>query len=546
MLLCSGSDILTWGTTLNINVMSKLTKTGFCLLFVIPVFVLQACNKNSGNEKPNIIIIFVDDLGYGDLSCYGAAKLHTPNIDRLAAEGRMFTDAHTVSAVCTPSRYALLTGEYPFRAKGGKGVWGPLRRDNKLIIDTARLTIAKVMKSQGYATACLGKWHLGFGEESPTNWNERLIPGPLQLGFDYYFGVPLVNSGPPFVYVENEHVVGLDPEDPLVKDGNPVTATQLYPDKSPNTYAGGVNAHALYKDDEIGTTLAAKAAKWIEDNKDNPFFLYLATTNIHHPFSPHTRFKGTSQSGRYGDFVHELDWMVGEVINALEEAQLTSNTLIIFTSDNGGMLNQGGQEAWQMGHRMNGDLLGFKFDAWEGGHRVPFVARWPGKIEPGTKSTQLLANIDLLATVAAITGYQLEEEDAPDSYNMLPALTGDPGNPIRDYLVIAPFRKENLSLRKGKWMYIGARGGGGWNGGNPGDHILGGPAALKFTGEKNSDVADGEFIEGAPAVQLYDLEADLSQAINLAGEKPEVVSEMEETLNAIIHSKMTREAKIIK
>lgn len=517
-------------------------RNSYFILGIFFIFLTTACKKQS-DTPPNVVIIFADDLGFGDLTCYGATKLKTPNIDWLAAEGRMFTDAHSASAVCTPSRYALLTGEYPFRANNGKGVWGPLRRDNKLIIDTARLTIAKVVKKQGYATACIGKWHLGFGEESPTNWNGHLSPGPLQLGFDYYFGVPFVNSGPPYVYVENEHVIGLDVEDPLVKNDTSVTETQLYPDKTPNTYSGGTKAHALYKDDEIGTTLATKAVKWIKDNKDKPFFLYLATTNIHHPFSPHSRFKGTSQNGRYGDFVHELDWIVGEVNNALEESQLANNTLIIFTSDNGGMLNNGGQEAWQMGHRMNGDLLGFKFDAWEGGHRVPFIARWPGKIEPGTKSAQLLGNIDLLATLATITGYQLEEENAPDSFNMLPAFTGEPGKQIRDHLVIAPFRKENLALRSVNWMFIGGTGGGGWNGGKPGDHILGGPAALKFTGEKNSDVVDGEFIKGAPPVQLYDLGADLSQAINLADEKPELVSKMEATLKTIVHSKKTRYAK---
>ncbi|MEQ6122482.1 arylsulfatase [Reichenbachiella sp. MALMAid0571] len=528
---------------MHLQYINKVTQVNF-IATVISIFVLAFLKPfesfSNSNRPPNVIVIFADDLGYGDVGCYGATKVSTPNIDQLAREGMMFTDAHSASAVCTPSRYALLTGQYPFRANDGKGVWGPLPRNHKLIVDTNDLTIGKVMKQQGYATACIGKWHLGFGNTSPTDWNSPLLPGPLQLGFDYYFGVPFVNSGPPYVYVENDEVYGLESSDPLILNGQPITPTQLYPDKSPNTFSGGIAAHALYKDDEIGMTLAGKATEWIEKNKANPFFLYLATTNIHHPFSPNTQFKGTSESGRYGDFVHELDWIVGEVMKALEDAKVSDNTLVIFTSDNGGMLNVGGQEAWKMGHKMNGELLGFKFDGWEGGHRIPFIARWPGNISPNSKSDQLISNVDFLATVASLTGYELKEKDAPDSFNIMPVLLENTTKPIRTHLVVSPYKSENLVLRVGDWVYIGAQGGGGWNGGKPGDHILGGPTALSFAREVNSDIEDGKFKPNIPKNQLYNLRSDISQSTNVSEQEAQRTAMMREMLRIIRQSKYTR------
>ena len=364
-----------------------MVRVAWCCLAITAVGFSAA---RSAERNPNVVLIFADDLGYGDVGCYGATKVQTPNIDRLAAEGRRFTDAHSASAVCTPSRYALLTGEYPVRANGGKGVWGPAPVTSGLIIDTDKVTIADVFKSKGYATAALGKWHLGFGEGT-NNWQEPLRPGPQDLGFDYYFGLPVVNSAPPYVYVENDRIVGGDPADPLVylgrgrhEEATPIT--EIPPEASQRTanmFKGAVEAHKKYNDYTVGTVLAEKAVDWITANKQQPFFLYLATTHIHHPFTPGKRFQGTSEAELYGDFIQELDWMVGEVTQCLEQHGLSENTLVIFTSDNGGMLNLGGRNAVRAGHRMNGDLLGFKFGAWEGGHRVPFIARWPGKIEAG-------------------------------------------------------------------------------------------------------------------------------------------------------------------
>ncbi|WP_372798595.1 arylsulfatase [Pontiella sp.] len=480
---------------------------------------------------PNVVLIFADDLGYGDLSCYGATKVQTPNIDQLAEEGRRFTDAHSASAVCTPSRYGLLTGEYPFRANDGQGVWGPCGHFQSLLIDTGKLTLGQLFKNKGYATAAIGKWHLGFGT-GKTDWNKPLRPGPLELGFDYYFGVPKVNSGYPYVYVENDAIVGYDPKDPITFE-KPFSETTTYPEeagkKTANGAGGAKKAHAIYDDEKTGMLLTEKAVKWIGENKDRPFFLYFPTTNIHHPFTPAPQFKGTSQAGLYGDFIHEFDWMVGELVQCLEKNGLAENTLIIVTSDNGGMFNRGGQDAFKAGHRQNGDLLGFKFGVWEGGQRVPFIAKWPGKIAPGTVSDQLISGVDMLATFAAVTDQTVPADQIADSMNVLPALTGEPAEPLRNQLVLMPRQPSHLSIRKGKWVYIPAPGSGGFKG-KPGSHGAGGPAAVSYVGSVNSDIANGKIKKGAPRGQLYDLEADVNQTQNLYNQYPEVVQEMQALL----------------
>lgn len=506
------------------------------LLRMLGVLFLGTCTTSAADQPPNVVLIFADDLGYGDLGCYGATKVQTPNIDRLAAEGRRFTDAHSVSAVCTPSRYALLTGQYPVRADGGKGLWGPAPVTSPLLVDTEKTTVADVFKSSGYETACIGKWHLGFGEKN-NNWHEPLRPGPQDLGFDYYFGIPVVNSAPPYVYVENDRIVGGDPSDPLVHLGRraegttPITPIPLEAaQRSPNQFAGAKKAHELFNDYQVGTTLAKKSVEWIDGRKDKPFFLYLATTNIHHPFTPAKRFQGTSRCGLYGDFIHELDWIVGEIVSCLEENGLSDNTLFIFTSDNGGMFNFGGQAAFKAGHRQNGDLLGFKFGAWEGGHRVPMIVRWPGKVQAGSTSEQLMGHVDVLATMAALTGQKLDKSQQADSRNMLPAFVGDPQKPIRDHLVLAPRKDTHLSIRKGKWMYIPRRGSGGFGGRKPGDHGFAGPPAVSFVGSPNSDIENGKIKKDAPPAQLYDLEADVKQTQNVYHRQPDVVNE----LNALL------------
>ena len=481
---------------------------------------------------PNVVLIFADDLGYGDLGCYGATKVKTPHIDRLAAEGRKFTDAHSSSAVCTPSRYGLLTGQYPFRADGRKGLWGPAPVTSALVLAPETLTVADVFKRRGYDTAVVGKWHLGFGQGT-NNWKQPLRPGPQDLGFDYYFGMPVVNSAPPYVYVENDHVVGADPADPLVYLGpNAQGATPITPippeaaQRTPNQFGGAVAAHKLFNDYEVGTKLTEKATDWIKARGRKPFFLFLSTTNVHHPFTPAKRFQGTSQAGLYGDSVHELDWIVGEVMKSLEAAGVANNTLVIVTSDNGGMFNLGGRHAAELGHKINGNLLGSKFGIWEGGHRVPFIAWWPGQIQAGTVSDQLINHVDLMATFAAISGRKLSTAEQNDSINMLETLTGNPDQPLRTAMIVSPNKPTHLALRNGKWMYIPAKNDGGFTGSKPEQHAWGGPAVTQLVHTPNSDIENGELKADASPAQLYDLEADRNQTKNLYKEYPEVVAQM--------------------
>ena len=493
-------------------------KLPFCLL----AFALAA---TASAAKPNIVLINTDDLGYGDLGCYGATKVKTPNIDKLAKEGRRFTDAHSASAVCSPSRYALLTGEYPLR----RNLYPPVMVRTGLVVDVDKPTVASILKQAGYATACIGKWHLGFGEKTP-DWNGDLKPGPLELGFDHYYGVPVVNSHPPFVYVEDHRVVGLVKNDPFVY-GKKAKTREVFEKMGYRVIGGADAAHARYDDYAVGTHLTEKAVNWIAKQRE-PFFLYLATTHIHHPFTPAKRFQGTSECGIYGDFIHELDWMVGEVMAALEKKGAAENTLVIFTSDNGGMFNVGGQDAWDEGHEINGELLGFKFGAWEGGHRVPFIVRWPGQVEAGTTTSQLICNVDLMASLAALVGIEIPEGHGVDSVNVLPALTGNPDRPLRNTLVIQARNESHLSVRKGKWMYIPERGSGGFTAQKRGAHAFGGAAAISYAGRRNSDIENGQYKPDAPMAQLYDLENDRAQTTNLIATHPEVLKQMQALLQS--------------
>jgi arylsulfatase A-like enzyme len=474
----------------------------------------------AANPPANVVLIYADDLGYGDVGCYGATKIKTPNIDRLAAEGRLFTDAHSPSAVCTPSRYGLLTGRYPHRER----LFAPIWSDSPLCIDPESVTLADVFHNAGYTTACVGKWHLGFGMGGMPDWNGEVKPGPLELGFDYFFGVPVVNSHPPFFLMEGHRVLGLDPADPLTwKRGAPNLNTREFPEKVFNArqdqfgFSGGKSAHDLYDDEQLMTRLTEEAVKVIVAQKEKSFFLYFATTAIHHPFTPHPRFKGTSEAGLYGDFVHELDWSVGEILAAIEKADVADRTLVLLTSDNGGMANGAGIEALKRGHRLNGDLQGFKFGAWEGGHRVPFIARWPGRIPAGTKSDQLISSIDLIRTFAGLLGQKLSEGSALDSLDILPALTGSPEKPVREELVIGPREPSHVCLRQGDWVFIPAQGAGGFRG-NPGH---------SKAGNINSDLTpDGKVKPGAPPEQLYNLKTDPRQQVNVIDQHPEMAGRL--------------------
>ena len=488
---------------------------------IVGLFSVAALSTlaNAG-EKPNIVLINADDLGYGDLSCYGATKLQTPNIDALAKAGRRFTDAHSSSAVCSPSRYGLLTGVYPSRA----ALWGPLSGRDPLIISQDRMTLPKVLKQAGYQTAIVGKWHLGLTNGEP-DFNKELTPGPKQVGFDYHFILPVVNSGAPFVYVENSRMLGYDPKDPLVRGGK--FHGQIIEEKSKGPYGGAKKAHELYDDYKAGLKFTEVSLNWMKKQTDKPFFLNLMTTNIHHPFTPAKRFQGTSQCGLYGDFVHELDWIVGQVTNAAEEIgrKTGRETLIIFTSDNGGMLNMTGQKAWDMGHRLNGKLLGYKFGTWEGGHRVPFIVKWTGKVPAGTQSDSLVSQLDLLATFAEITGQTINDKN--DSISQLNEFLGTNEKPNRDEVMIFSNSIKHVSVRTKRWLFIPNTGSGGfmqkWGG-----HLTGGAAAMAHTKQLNNNIMNGKWKADAPVMQLYDLENDPYQTTNVLNKYPEVVNELHE------------------
>ena len=497
---------------------SALHCSGLFAIVLLCLLQVGCSTSAQENRSPNVILINADDLGFGDLSCYGATHVKTPNIDALAERGRRFTDAHSASAVCSPSRYGLLTGQYPLR----RNIWGPVHFRHPLVIEKGTPTLGSMFQGAGYDTACVGKWHLGVGEKQ-TDWNGKLAPGPNARGFDYYFGHAVVNSSPPYVYVENDGVVGYDPDDPFVFGKGVKSVTQQFPEKGGyNNIGGAEKAHLLYRDKEVGTTFVEKSAEWIADRpKDKPYFLYLATTNIHHPFTPAKQFDGTSTAGIYGDFIHELDWMVGEVVKAVEARGELDNTLIIFTSDNGGMLNLGGQAAWGKGHRMNGELLGFKFGIWEGGHRVPMIAAWPGHIPEGSESDHLISQIDLFATFASILDADIDT--VTDSVDQSNEFMGKAAAPLREELIVLSNSPKHISIRTGRWLYIPAQGAGGFKRTKWGEHALGDIPAMKHTKQVNSDVENGKIKPDAPKAQLYDLTNDPRQARNVVNEHPDVV-----------------------
>lgn len=444
----------------------------------------QLLTGEAPKDKPNIIFIMADDLGYGDVSCYGATKVKTPSIDRIAKEGMRFTDAHTPAAVCSPTRYGVLTGRYCWRSQLKKWV---CRSNDPLLIEKDRMTVAALLKSAGYTTGCVGKWHLGFGEKKP-DWNGQLKPGPLEVGFDYYFGVPTSNNWPPFVYVENHRVVGRREDEFIEVDDRKEIR--------------GIAAKR--KDEEIALVQTDKVVKFIERNKDKPFLLYFATCNVHHPYTPNARFKGSSECGVRGDFIYELDWTVGEVLKTLDRLKLSDNTLIIVTSDNGGEQHE---SVGKTKHRENGALRGQKADIYEGGHRVPFVARWPGRIKAGTTCDEVVCLTDLIATCAAIVGAEVPDNAGEDSYNILPALLDQKRNkPIRE-ATVHHSGGGMFSIRQGQWKLVQGRGSGGFS-------------KPKFIKSK----------QGEPKGQLYNLDKDPAETNDVWSQHPEIVERLTKLL----------------
>lgn len=473
-------------------------------------------------KRPNVVLIYADDLGYGDVSCYGATKVATQNIDRLAAEGVRFTNVHSSSATCTPSRYAMLTGEYPWRRKGT----GVLPGDARLIIEPGRTTLPSIMQKAGCATGAVGKWHLGLGA-GDLDWNGDIKPGPLDLGFDYCFLIPATGDRVPCVYVEDRRVVGLDPSDPIqVSYGKPVgdeptgrehpELLKMHPSHGHDmTIVNGISRigymaggkSARWVDEDMADTITAKAVQFIEKHRVEPFFLYFATHDIHVPRVPHPRFAGRSGMGPRGDAILQLDWSVGEVIKTLDKLDLAEETMVIFTSDNGPVVDDGykDQAVELLGeHRPSGPLRGGKYSAFDAGTRVPFIVRYPSRVEPGV-SDALLCQIDLLASMATLTNHKLAEPDAPDSMDVSAALLGR-AQTGRDHLVE---HAGALSLIQGDWKYI-----------EPGK-------GARVNKPTNTELGND------PEPQLYNLKDDLGEKNNVAARHPDKVKEMAALLERI-------------
>jgi arylsulfatase A-like enzyme len=448
-------------------------------------------------DRPNIVIILADDLGYGSLNSYGADEAHirTPNIDRLAKEGRRFTDANTPSSVCSPTRYGLLTGRYDWRTDEKHGV---LSTTDPLHIETSRPTIASLLKSAGYRTAAIGKWHLGYGTEK-ADFTRPLTPGPLDIGFDYHFAVPQNHGDASGVYVRNREVVGLR-SDRVVPAG-----------KSPygRDYMG-IDAPQRV-DENVMEELTADAIHWLEQQRhDTPFFLYFAPVAIHFPYTPSETTKGTSACGLYGDWIHELDLSVGRILTTLDRLQATDDTLVIFTSDNGGVLMTDGDrpeaEAYRAGLRCNGKWRGRKHSIYEGGFRVPFLVRWPGNVQAETVCDETINLVDMYATIAAVVEQSIPPDGkvAEDSFNVLPDMLGvSRTNPLRSSMILhSP--NGNFAIRRGSWKYIEGKA----------------SPTLKKVSRRDELVA-----------QLYNLQDDPAEQNNLLSEHPDIATRLANLLN---------------
>ena len=487
-------------------------------------------------ETPNIIVILADDIGYGDLSCYGAKLVQTPNLDRLAREGRRFTDAHSPAATCTPTRRALLTGRYSWRQPEGSHI---APGDEAITIKPGTFTLPGMLKQGGYRTGIVGKWHLGLGNEGGPDWNGEIKPGTLDLGFDHSFIMAATGDRVPTVFIENRRVVGLDPADPIkvsykAKIGNeptgrenPELLTLRHTHGHDMTIVNGVGRigwmtggkAALWKDEEMADTFSKQAVAFIEREKDRPFFLYYATHNIHVPRVPHPRHLGKSQCGTRGDAIVELDEAVGELLANLERLKIADKTLVIFSSDNGGIMNDGYEDVGNFDHPCNGELRGYKGSLFEGGHRVPMLARWPGRIPAGSNCDELVTLLDLSATFAALTGQAVPQGAAIDSCNVLPALLGEPHDtPGRETFVAhvgGVAGKVPLSIRKGQWKLITEGG-----------------ARPSF---KDADKSNRTpLTEETRKPFLVNLAEDPGEAVNVAPKHPERVQEMKALLEKII------------
>jgi arylsulfatase A-like enzyme len=495
------------------------------VLLLAPLAALQAAD--AAKTQPNIVVILADDYGYGSAGCYGAdgQLIQTPHIDRLAKEGRRFTDANTTSSVCSPTRYSVLTGRYCWRTSLTHevlGVFSPLH------IEPTRLNMASLLKGHGYRTAAVGKWHLGYGDAGGsllfrTDYTAELAPGPLDIGFDYHFGVPANHGDLTGVYVENRFVYGL-------RSGQIPAGLKLPgPDADDSNFQAAYTAQDMEnaraqildldaprrKNERVMATLTDKAVGWLaRQPKGQPFFLYFTPVAVHNPVTPDRDLAGRSGAGLYGDWIHELDRSVGRILAALDQQGVADETLVIFTSDNGGVFRPENTaslqtQAYQAGLRVNGSLRGGKHSVWEGGFKVPFLVRWPDRVPAGTTCSEMVSLADLLATAAAIVGRELPAPDkaGEDSYNILPAMLGEPAaRPARNDLIVHS-ADGVFALRQGPWKWIE---------GIPADGIK--PGVRKARA--------GEF-----KAQLFNLQDDPAETRDVSAEHPEVAKELSALLN---------------
>jgi arylsulfatase A-like enzyme len=521
---------LIWHLSMWINILKKCCLASKPILPLFGGALLSGCGLHespaelpSTMAKPNIVLIYSDDVGYGDLSCYGQKKISTPNIDALAKKGLLFTNAYAAAATCSPSRYALLTGEYAFRKKGTNILSGQAN----MIISPKRRTLPSLLQSAGYETAVVGKWHLGL-DDKPINWNSEIHSAPLDVGFNYSFILPATGDRVPCVYIENRQVVNLDANDPI---------TVSYDEPFPNEPTGKTNPQmlkmmplpghdgsiingvsrmgfmkggkrALWNDEEIAITLVEKARKFIEKKRESPFFLYFSTHDIHTPRIPHPRFKGKSGLGPRGDALLQLDWCVGEIVACLEKQKLTEKTIILFTSDNGPVLRDGYEDmARELYHGENptGGLRGGKYSIYDGGMRVPMIICFPKIIKPG-RSNAMISQVDFLASFAKLTGQKVDPEASPDSLNMLDAMLGF-SEKGRDSVVV---QGASIALLDGIWKYIT-------------------PTSGWVSYDENTGIETG--IDSRP--QLYDMVEDVKEKINLADAHPEITEKMAKKLKEI-------------
>ena len=502
----------------------------------ISILSCAVITSTSGAKKPNVVIIYGDDVGYGDVGVYGSEMIPTPNIDQFAAEGLRFTDAHCSAATCTPSRFSMLTGVHGFRHKVRV-----LPPNAPLCIPTDILTLPKIFQQAGYTTGVVGKWHLGLGKrKTKTDWNGDVKPGPLEIGFDSSFLLPSTNDRVPCVYLRGHRVVDLDPSDPLLvgnKKQTQKSGSTQYPDgrEDPEsmTYYKGTQGHdcsvingigrigymaggkaALWDDETMTDVFVKEAKEYIAVNKDKPFFLFFASQDIHVPRAPHPRFKGKSQLGYRGDAMVQFDWSTGEILKTLKKHGLTENTIVIFSSDNGPVYNDGYEDGTEVlcsnedvdrGHDGSGIWRGGKYQIYEGGTRVPLIIRWPGKVKPGV-SDALVNQIDFIASFAELLGVDLPEDEAVDSRNMLDAFLGKDADGL-EFMIEESFK---LAIRQNEWKYIQA--------------------------------AQPGWGPGRPPVEcaLYNLTDDPGETKNLIKDHPERVKLMEKKLNHYIEEGRVR------